>query len=314
MTRRADLNVGDVLLRWLSERERGTWNELRDGASGLLATVGSNEPALLLALRMSALGHLDLDWRTRTWSVAPPVLVIGRHMGLCAYIAGWRTAFMQDRFAEVCDDLDCYTFNVTQDGAPTAMFAKVRDVGVAEHIASRLAVRLVWDAASQLASVVRLPALVDLPAGAGPMVDDELRRFNIATGLFDPISRADDDGLYQFPRYGSTEYRLATAGDWRIVNRAEGLAHVLRGRQILGWSKASPDGRTARAMTVPRWFTLPTIAERAAVAATGLLPIDLGSRRAYRNVGREVATTIATALGLGLEIKDRPLQGGKGAA
>jgi hypothetical protein len=302
-----DLPVADTLLRWMSERESGTWMELRDAASGLLAISGARTSALILALRMSALGHADLDWRDRTWSVAPPALAISRNLGMCAYLAGWRTKWMVDRFEEVCADRDCFTFDIAQTEAPTAMFVKLRDDGIADHVAGHLGARLVWDPAAQLASLVRLPDIADLEPGAAPIEDDELERFDPSSGQFRSLDRAERDGLYRFPRYGRTEHRLRTEGDWRIVGRAEGLAHVMHGTQVIAWSKASADGRTPRAMTVPPWFTLPAIAERAVVSATGLLPVEAGNVRAYRNVSREVSGMIAGGLGLGLEIVDRPL-------
>jgi hypothetical protein len=304
---RPTIEVGDALLRWASEHESGSWHQLREATADVLATAGARERAATIARRLSDLGHLDLDWTARRWSVAPPVLAVSPGMGMCAYLAGWRTAFLINRYRQATDDLDIFPFEVTQHRAPTAYFAKAADVDVLVDLADQLHVPVVWDPSSQLSMFVELPALDNLQLGAPPPADDSLQRLDPLDGAFHATGNRGPEGLYRFDLHGLTEHRLLADGQWRIVDRATGMAHVLRGESIIVWHKASADLRTPRAMTVPRWLTLPEIAARAAVAATGLLPVTVNDRRVYRNVSHENAATIAESLGLTIEAAHAPL-------
>lgn len=307
MTVTNHIKPGDIMLRWASEHEKGTWTQFRQVAATCLAVSDEVAKASTLASRMSALGHLDIDWDAGRWSVAPPVVVVARGMGMCAYLAGWRTSWLESRFEQATDDLDIFPLEQPQRGAPAALYAKCGTIEAIEELAEELHVRVVWDPSAQLADLVSLPAVGDLSLSATPFGEDEVEMFDPLTGRFNKVATIAAEGLYVYEVHGRPAHRLHIDGDWRIVDRAAGMLHVLRGQPLMRWHKQSADLSTARAVTVPSWLALPAIAERSLVSATGLLPVYQGERRVYRNVTRDVALRVADALGLVLDIAAHPL-------
>ena len=298
----------DVLLHWASENETGSWHDFRHAVATCLANSDSKTTAVTLATRLSDLGHIDVDWAARSWSVGPPVLAVARGMGLCAYLAGWRTAWLKQRFAEATDHLNIFPVCRKISGAPIAMFAKCESTRAIEELAKVLQVRLLWEPSAQIAEVIPQMATTDFPIGAAPMAQDKLELFNSSTGYFNHVQSATAEGLYRFELHGRKQFRLKIEGDWRIVDRANGMLSVLQGQTIFRWHPPSPKRHVARAVTVPRWLSLPALAERSLVAATGLLPKSEPRRRIYLNVTRETATRIANTLGVRIEKAPAPLE------
>lgn len=307
MTVAHHIRPGEIMLRWASEQEAGSWTQFRQAASTCLAASDQVAKASTLASRMSALGHLDIDWEAGRWSVAPPVLVIARGMGMCAYLAGWRTSWLESRFEQATDDLDIFPLKQAQRGAPAAMYAKCGSIEAIQELAEELHVRVVWDPSAQLADLVSLPAVDELSLSAAPFGEDAVEILDPLTGRFNKVVTTTAEGLYVYEVHGRPAHRLYIEGDWRVVDRATGMLHVLRGQPLMRWHKQSADLTTSRAVTVPSWLPLPAIAERSLVSATGLLPLHQGERRVYRNVTRDVARRIADALGIVLDIAACPL-------
>ena len=301
------IKPGDIMLRWASEHEAGTWTQFRQAAATCLATSGEVAKASTLAARMSALGHVDIDWVDGRWCIAPPVLVVARGMGMCAYLAGWRTRWLESRFEQATDDLDIFPLEQPQSGAPAALYAKCGSIKAIEELAEELHVRVVWDPSAQLADLVTLPAVGDLSLSATPFGQDEIEMFDPLTGRFHKVATTVAEGLYVYEVHGRPAHRLHVDGDWRSVDRATGMLYVLKGQPLMRWHKQSADLTSARAVTVPAWLALPTIAERSLVSATGLLPLYQGDRRVYLNVTRDVAKRVADALGLALDIASHSL-------
>lgn len=307
MTTRSHINPGNILLRWASEQQAGQWHQFRQAAATCLSASQESTTASVLATRMSDLGHLDINWETEQWSVAPPILAVARGMGMCVFLAGWRTNWLESRFDHATNDLDIFPLDLDQRDAPTAKFAKCGSMDAIEGLAEALHVDIVWDPSAQLGELVFVRSPTDLEPAAMPFSEDEIEMFDSLTGRFNEVSTTGPEGLYRYEVHGRQAYRLHVDGDWRIVDRATGMLNVLRDQPLLRWHKSSPTLETARAVTVPSWLALPTLAERALVAATGMLPVFRGNRRVYRNVTRDVAQRIASALDVRLEIADTHL-------
>jgi hypothetical protein len=303
-----DMSAGDDLLRWASENASGAWESLRDASAYVLSRREDRWRPSRLAASLSSLGHLDIDWTNRRWSVAPPRFALSPGMGLCGYLAGWRPSSLMARYDNATGDhLDLYPFEVNQGNAPHAIFAKCASVEEAYDMAERLGIPIVLDPSAQLAELVELPKLDTLPKGAPPP-DEELERFNPVNLSWLAVEERDEPGLYQFELHGQKAFRLRASGDWWIVDRAVGQLATLVGREgVVSWHPGSADQAIGRALSVSRGLWLPDLAERAAVAASGLLPVHHAGRRYYRNVRREVSRRLADALGLTLGSPGQPI-------
>lgn len=302
-------SVGDDVLRWASENGAGRWRDLSEAIAN--ASAGRRRRGIrswILASELSDLGHIDIDWDQGSWSVAPPVLALSPGMGFCAYLAGWRNSALCERFDQATDDLATFPFPVLQDDAPGALFVKCSSIGAIEDLADRMGVALVLDPCAQLSELVSLPSHARLP-GAPPPPGEALARFAPATLAWTETDEAEQAGLYRFELHGRRVFRLHEDDDWFIVDRAVGQLRVLAGRDdVVCWHPPSADGRMPRALTVARDVSLPSVAARAAVAASGLLPKKSDQRRAFLNVSRPVAARIADRLGLTLSVARDPIQ------
>ena len=301
------MTAPDDLLRWVSETGSGSWRHLRDAAAYLTRTHELGLRPWQLAVPLTWLGHVDIDWKEQRWSVAPPAVALSPGMGLCAYLVGARPSRMVERFEKATEDLNVYPFSLPQNDAPAALLAKCSSVAVAEEVAHRLRVPLIFDPARGI--VEELPGVaLDKASASSPIpIEDDLERFDPINGRWGEVMGRDEEGLYRLDLYGRSMHRLRRGDDWYSVDKATGQILVLKGRSdLLFWCRPSSDFRVPSTLEVVDWLGLPPLAERAAVASSGLVPDRSGNRRVYRNVTRSTATTIAERLDLPLTVEHKP--------
>lgn len=299
--------VGEDLLRWASERGSGSWSSFRDAAAYCIAARQMKVKPWMLAADLSALGHLDIDYERGLWSVSPPCLALSPGMGLCAYLAGWRTSFLKRRFAEASDDLDLFPFTVKQLNTAPAIFVKAAQVDALQATAERLGAQLVIDPPAQLAEAVTVetPSILASP----PPLDGDLEVFDLDRLEWESVDDREAEGLYRFELHGRQAFRLRNGGDWFITDRSQGQAILLQGRDdVLVWKRGTSDLRQPRTIQIPTSISLPVVAERALVSASGLLPQIKRGQRVYVNVSRETAERVSTNLRWQLGIAKRPLR------
>ena len=304
-----DRSLGDDVLRWASELGSGRWADLSQAIAHCVSARGiRNLRTWFVASDLADLGHLDVDWGDGRWSIASPVLALSPGMGMCAHLAGWRTSGLLERLESCAEDLGVHTFEVGQQHLATAIFAKVQSVDQLEKIAEAVGAPVVYDPSSALVDFVSLGLAERMPA-ARPPVDEPLAWFNPVSLTWEAADRPDLDGVYRFEMHGRYVFRHVEQGEWFIADRAEGQLRSLAGRDdVIRWHVPSRDGRVPRGMSVAREVSLPALAERAAVAASGFLPRRLGDRRTYSNVSRANAAAIAERLGLRLGISNEPME------
>ncbi len=148
-------SAGDDLLRWVSETGAGSWVRLRDASAYVCQRHNLRWRPWQLAVELSSLGHIDINWETRDWSVAPPTLNVVPGLGLWIVLTGSRPHYVDERFDTATDDLDVYPCNVSQPPAPAAKLAKCATVDTVRRVAERLGVAVVFDPAQALAEVMR---------------------------------------------------------------------------------------------------------------------------------------------------------------
>jgi hypothetical protein len=288
-------SAGDDLLRWTSEAGAGSWERLRDASAYVCHKHQLKRRPWTLASDLSSLGHLDVDWTTRSWSVAPPALNLVPGLGLCLVLTGSRPHYVDRRFEQATDDLDVYPFEVPQPPSPSARFAKCASVEVAERVARGLGARLVIDPGGALVEALR-PVEEEPTEAAPPPALDESQRFDpeTLTWTWDHGRRP---GLYRIDLHGRPVHRrLDDWGLWWAVDLPTGqfLSLRRRGDPVVRW-RAMADGEPAR-LEVRRELRLPILAERAATVSSGFVPREVAGWRRYLNVSRPVAAGIARAL------------------
>ena len=301
------MSAPDDLLRWASESGNGSWRHLRDAAAYLTRTHELNMRPWQLAVPLTSLGHLDIDWEDQRWSVAPPAVVLSPGMGLCAYLVGARPSRMIERFEKATDDLDVYPFPLEQCNAPTALFAKCSSVEAVEEVARRLQVPLIYDPASAIAAELNDVSLDNAKLSSPVPIEDGLERFGPVDGRWRQVTGRDHEGLYRLDLHGRSIHRLRQGDDWYSVDKATGQLLVLAGRtDLLSWCRPSSDFQVPSTLEVVAWLGLPPLAARAAVVSSGLMPVVTGGRRIFRNVTRSTAAAIADRLGLPLKVEHKP--------
>lgn len=301
------MSAADDLLRWASESGSGSWRHLRDAAAYLTRTHELNMRPWQLAVPLTSLSHLDINWEDQRWSVAPPAVVLSPGMGLCAYLVGARPSQMFERFEKATDDLHVYPFWLEQRNAPAALFAKCSAVETVEEVARRLGVPLIYDPASGMAAELKDVRLDSVNLSSPVPIEDGLERFRPIDGRWREVTGRDEEGLYRLDLHGRSIHRLHRGDDWYSVDKATGQLLVLEGRtELLFWCRPSNDFRVPSTLEVVAWLGFPPLAERAAVASSGLMPVVIGGRRIYRNVTRSTATVIADRLGLPLKVEHKP--------
>lgn len=301
----------DALLYWASERGAGKWSAYRDAAASVGRGIGARGGYVRrpweFAARASALAHVDIDWDGGEWSAARPCLALSEGMALCAYLAGWRTRCFMDRFERATDRLDVYPFNVQNDCAPTSVFAKFQSVSAMQEVAEELSIPIVWNPAEQLVDLVGLGESATMQRASAPPFDEELDFFEARSLEWIGEASRELEGLYRFDLHGRTEFRLRDAEGWRHIDRSVGQMHVLQGRSdVLTWHKPTSDFSQPPVLTLRKGLSLPSVAERACVASSGLLPQLRKDKIVYVNVQRRMAEALADSLGLVLTTANEP--------
>ena len=289
-------SAGDDLLRWVSESGSGSWERLRDASAYVCQRHGLRWRPWQLASELSALGHMDIDWATRAWSVARPTLNLVPGLGLWIVLTGSRPHYVDERFERATDDMDVYPCPVRQPPAPAAKLAKCASVGAAERVAERLGAAFVYDPPLALATVMR--AVDETPMERAPEPSlDEAERFDPANLRWE-TAHDRSPGLYRIDLHGRPVHRrLDEHGLWWSIDLAAGQFLELRGRRpaVLRWR---PGGRRPAMFQVRSGLALPTLAERALRVSSGLRPIPTEDRqwKSFLNVRLEVAGVIADRL------------------
>lgn len=294
MSSDVDASPGDELLRWASEVGSGTWDRLRDACAYVTEKHRIRRRPWVLASELASLGHLDIDWQTRAWSIAPPAINLVPGLGLCTVLTGSRPHYVDHRFDEATDDLGVYPFEVRQSPAPTAKFAKCASIEIAESVADRLGAALVLDPANALSAVLRPVDLTPSATAPEPPLD-EASRFDAETLTWD-LAHGRRPGLYRIDLHGRPVHRRFDGWAWWAVDLPVGQFLELQGREepVIRWRP--PTNEAPAIFEARREVALPLLAERALTVNSGLLPHLDGCWLQYRNIHRVVAERLSAAL------------------
>lgn len=320
-------DIGNLLLRWISELGSGTVKDLRKGirdtarSRGLTFREGADGRWVRDA---SALALIDADWRKDRWAAAPPVLTRLPFSDGLALITGRRTAAFEHVLAAAADewlevsrventpapgDIPLPPSLIVQYNNPEELPQYARDLGCAY---------------TPCAALQCFAVLPDLEPGvpAAPPADASpgaIERYSHEEGAYVPALGYSEDGLYRWR--GSDWSRLVQVrrgSSWFSTEHEAGVHLELArlGRSSLRWLPESGAGRERVGRLCVDWGApLPPLHARAAVLCTGLHPRFSETARTalYDNVPYPAAAKLARTLGQQLE-QGKPLARTRGGS
>ncbi|MBT2489114.1 hypothetical protein J7E96_11390 [Streptomyces sp. ISL-96] len=275
----------DELLLWCSERGAGSLDAFRDTYAWLeKGRQGSSAPDWRIALyNLQVLGHVEVDWEARIWSVTPPVLTTMPNSGGHALLVGQRPLWLMQRLERLHEDPDSDIATLAQSvvllsplrqaGGPSVRMVTLADPEDCRALCEALGIAFEDRAADQLA--LRLPRFQEMltergvqrgPGGIEPQKMSEGGN-DIWTDIEGP-GEPPLHGAYRYQRYNTHRYIywLGMSGfiaDKRTVVYAE-LARAER--WVLRYNAQR------RELYAPRRMQLPHLHARAAVLRSGMLP------------------------------------------
>jgi hypothetical protein len=304
------VGIGDLLLRWLSERGSGRLTELREGvrdtarAHGLTVSEYADWDWVRTA---SALGFLDFDMRADRWSAAPLVLTRLPFSDGLALITGARTTAASRALQDAAEQwLELLPVPGEARGGsvplPIALLVQYDDPDTLPETAGLLGARYVPCAALQAAALlprIEAGALAAEPGGASL---DTVERYDPHRLRYMRADSCVEDGLYRWRGADHARLvRLRRDGRFLSTEHEAGIYLELarHSENAIRWRPEAAVGRSrVGRLFVDRYQPLPPLHARAAVLCTGLPPL-MGSQEAtwaYDNVPLAVAQAIAASL------------------
>jgi hypothetical protein len=310
------IGIGDLLLRWASELGGGKVVHLRDGIRNAARSHGLEvrDGAEGRWLRdVSALGHLDVDWRGGMWSIAPPVLTRLPVSDGMALIAGRRTV-AEERAVSAAEEEWAVVHRVRNDVAegdipvPDSLLVHY---SAGDDLPANAAVMGL--SFSPCAAMEMFAILPDIAAGAeaAPPASsnrDTVERYDVLERAYAPADSWDEDGLYRW-----------RSSDWaRLVQIRRGTTFLTTeheygvylelarlNRNAMRWRPEPVAGRELIGSLFVDWGApLPPLHARAAVLCSGLQPLfnELAQTVRYDNVPKTAAEQLARSLKQNLAI------------
>ncbi len=274
------IKMHDRLLEWCSERETGTISTFREVHDWLAASESIESQAGLALYWMQTLGHLEADWSTKRWAIAPPVITALDDSGGNALLIGARPRWLMREIATMQDSPNDELAEIAlrvialdpheQHGAPSVRYLTGPRDDTLERLAQVLGIRFEHRVSQRLMHMIpAIDSCLDAGKGARTPVGVGVQRL-----MPDSSSRwqdVDDDrapGTYQYESYGAPRYQYNDGTRRFETDKATAIFAELRRTQthVLFYSPKFKE------MYVPGWSPLPLLAARCAVLRTGLVP------------------------------------------
>jgi hypothetical protein len=262
---------------------------------------------------MSALGHLDVDWRRGVWSAAPPVLTRLPFSDGLALITGRRTSALERAVHQAAEEWAVVlpAANETAEGDVPVPQSLLLQYDTPDELPGRAAeLGCSYSPCAALQTFCLLPDLEPGPPAAPPAPGNvqTVEKYDPVRRAYEPADSYSEDGLYRW-----------RGADWsRLVQirRGEGfysteheygvyLELERTGTGSIRWQPESGTGRERAGTLFVDWGApLPPLHARAAVLCTGLQPrfSSVAETVRYDNVPRAAAERLARSLRQELEI------------
>jgi hypothetical protein len=303
-------------MRWVSELGGGKVADLRAGVlrTARARNLGMRDGAEGRWIRdMSALGHLDVDWRRGVWSAAPPVLTRLPFSDGLALITGRRTAAL-DRAVEQAAEEWAVVLPVTNETAegdipvPVSLLIQYDTPDELPRRAEALGCSYSPCAALQAFSL--LPDLEPGPPAAPPAPGNvqTVEKYDPVKRTYEPADSYSDEGLYRWRSADWARLVQIRRGDgFHSTEHEYGVYLELQrtGTGCIRWQPETGTGRERVGTLFVDWGApLPPLHARAAVLCTGLQPrfSSVAETVRYDNIPRAAAERLALSLRQELEI------------
>jgi hypothetical protein len=301
----------ELLLEWVSELANGTWDQFRRVNDWLFNPEGVHRETKpgATANTLAILGHLEVDWDSDRWAVAPPVLTVLPSAGAHLILVGCRTRHLKRRLHEYAvDNSNIYVSVYPQLEAPDAIFIATDDERHAVDLASYLEVNYDFSAAERLSELLpTFDSHLSLAVHAVPTRGFGVKRFRAESLGWEEATTDLAPGLYKYEAYGRPEFRyVESQPTFLSVDLPLGIYAELKrtGRSILSFEEEELNGT----LVVPARAPLPWLQARCATLCSGLEPwLERTTwTRRYVNVPQAIAVRIARSLDQELTIQEMP--------
>jgi hypothetical protein len=315
----------DLLLQWASERGQGSLVAFHQAHEWLAYGDAEADYWTWTLQSLQALGHLEVDWDTRRWEIAPPTIATVVNGGGYALLCGARPSWFIRRLDSIDGDNDpalrylakniVLEQPVPQHGGPSLRLVTLDLESDAEEICAALGVQYSPYAGDRLLHLLpSLPRLISAgrrtePELPGGILPSRMGAGMVGQRLFEEMCDPSDitTGSYELALFDTRRYFYVHNGG-QVFESGRGeviyIELLRRGSHVLRWDESN------QALLVPTRFRLPQLYERAAVLRTGLLPaveIDQSTRAKrfrYRNIDYDFAESLSVKLGQKLEVID----------
>jgi hypothetical protein len=291
----------ELLLQWASERGSGSWHEWVSATRwGSDHDAGFAPQQLMRTL--STLGHLEIDWATHTWAVAPTIITLLPNAGGHGFLTGARTGALTRRLqGEIAEDLEVFIWLQPQSDGPDACLIAADGDGELQKLAEWLGVDFEFSVSERLLTTLPdIDAMLAKRRSTPGVPDFGVRRWDPYRS-WRLADRDDAPGLYEYEHAGRRELRwISDAMEIFRVDLPLGVYAELRraGRceDVLKWWGKSINGD----LGVPLWAPAPNLHARAAALCSGVAPLRRGKVTLYKNVPLPFAQDLAASLGQNL--------------
>jgi len=197
-----------------------------------------------------------------------------------------------------------YPFQIAQATGPSAQFFKGGSVEDLRSFAEAIEVQFLTEPAARISAIIP-PIDSQLKSAITPHPEAELEWFDPLELAWSRISAPAEQGLHRWRHAGRRHHRLYRGGSW-VDSEDLGSVYfaalnLVERSPILRWQRRTDSREKPDLLIVDGPLPLPRLAERAAVASSGLLPQREPTGRTYKNVTQTTAQLIADSLGQTLD-------------
>lgn len=301
--------LGDLLTEWLAVQGSGSVAQFRRTHDWIARSADiaapTNEAGRWLR-DVSALGHIEIDWKSGRWFTRPLVVTRLPESDGLALLSGCRTA---DTLRAI-SDLDAEVLRLDQvrqrQGVdrPSVVLLQYGVQDDLDEVSKALSAEYVPCAAEHLSQQLAPPQLGE-PAAPPSYQNQTLERFDPRTLRWGPADRTGcQQGAYRYEHFGRRQHLFLGSDGWRHADMTAAVFAALHeiNASTLRW-RPDDNGRDVGSLYVDWGAPLPAIHQRCLVLCSGFTPhfSDRAFTGVYENVPRSIAGAVASSLGQHLE-------------
>ncbi|MBB1039826.1 MULTISPECIES: hypothetical protein [unclassified Dietzia] len=298
----------DLLLAWMSETGSGDIDNLRSRITWLARNSDVNPKKYEVGRWMrelSALGHVELDWNSGRWAIAPPAAVLLPVSGGTVALTGLRRKGLIELLSEtVAVHIERPNQTEGQLAPVSTILLQADSFGELISAVRSVGVSYVGNAAEKNAD--RLPPISLKTAAGPPARNDRVEKLSTDGALRFVTSRPSGNGLYKIANYKKPIYRFYKMGRWYQCDFPTGVMFDRLEKGLKGFrfvrDRVSGDEEIGRLITDPG-VQLPVLQARALYLCSAVPPevSRVTGDSIFYNVPRSVAISVSKSVHQTLE-------------